>query len=71
MTDPELRDFFHALMQEAFAVGKAIGVALDSESNTADGWSLIGLLAFGRTLGIPTLANDAVYIELKLHRLGS
>jgi len=69
MTDPELRDFFHALMQEAFAVGKAIGVALDSDfvdermsfvaitwsqagklrwhtiSNTADGWSLIGLLA--------------------------
>ena len=30
LADPELRDFFRALMQEAFAVGKAIGVALDS-----------------------------------------
>jgi 2-dehydropantoate 2-reductase len=27
--DPELRAFFRALMQEAFAVGKAKGVALD------------------------------------------
>lgn len=27
--DPELRDFFRALMEEAFAVGKAKGVALD------------------------------------------
>jgi len=27
--DPELRSFFHALMEEAFAVGKAKGVALD------------------------------------------
>jgi len=30
LADPELRDFFRALMQEAFAVDKAIGVALDS-----------------------------------------
>ena len=27
--DPELRAFFRALMEEAFAVGKAKGVALD------------------------------------------
>jgi hypothetical protein len=26
--------------------------------------------ALGRTLGIPTPANDAVYTVLKLHRLG-
>jgi 2-dehydropantoate 2-reductase len=30
LADPELRSFFRALMQEAFAVGKAKGVALDS-----------------------------------------
>ena len=29
IADPELREFFHALMEEAFAVGKAKGVALD------------------------------------------
>jgi len=29
VADPELRDFFRALMEEAFAVGKAKGVALD------------------------------------------
>lgn len=28
IADPELREFFHALMEEAFAVGKAKGVAL-------------------------------------------
>src|SRR5262249_1102543 len=99
MTDPELRDFFRALMQEAFAVGKAIGVALDSDfvdermsfvANNVEpsrkasmaydlergrrlelDWLTGKVRAFGRTLGIPTLANDAVYIVLKLHRLGS
>jgi 2-dehydropantoate 2-reductase len=29
VADPDLRGFFHALMKEAFAVGKAKGVALD------------------------------------------
>lgn len=29
IADPELREFFHALMEEAFAVGKTKGVALD------------------------------------------
>jgi 2-dehydropantoate 2-reductase len=31
LADSELRDFFRALMQEAFAVGKARGVTLDSK----------------------------------------
>jgi len=30
VSDPELRDFFRTLMEEAFAVGKAQGVTLDS-----------------------------------------
>ncbi len=29
--DPELRGFFRALMEEAYAVGKAKGVALDAD----------------------------------------
>ena len=29
IADPELREFFHQLMEEAFAVGKAKGIALD------------------------------------------
>jgi len=34
-------------------------------------WLTGKVRALGRTLGIPTLANDAGYIVLKLHRLGS
>jgi 2-dehydropantoate 2-reductase len=29
IADPELREFFHQLMEEAFAVGKAKGISLD------------------------------------------
>jgi 2-dehydropantoate 2-reductase len=96
MIDPELRDFFRALMQEAFAVGKAKRVALDcglvdermnfvannvEPSRKASmaydlgrqlelDWLTGKVRALGRELGIPTPASDAVYIVLKLHRLG-
>ena len=33
-------------------------------------WLTGKVRALGRTLGIPTPANDAVYTVLKLHRLG-
>ena len=97
MTDPELRDFFRALIQEAFAVGKAKRVALDcgfvdermkfvadnvEPSRKASmaydlehgkrlelDWLTGKVRTLGRTLGIPTPANDAVYIVLKLHRV--
>jgi len=99
MTDPELRDFFRALMQEAFAVGKTKGVALapgfvdERLSFVANNvepsrkasmaydleqgrrleldWLTGKVRALGRELGIPTPASDAVYIVLKLHRLGT
>ena len=98
MTDVELRDFFRELMQEAFAVGKAKGIALDpgfvdermsfvannvEPSRKASmaydlehgrrlefDWLTGKVRALGRDLGIPTPASDAVYLVLKLHRLG-
>jgi 2-dehydropantoate 2-reductase len=97
--DPELRGFVLALMQEAFAVGKAKGVALDPSfvdrrmdyvakeiepdrkaSMAYDlehgrrlelDWLTGKVRTLGHTLGVPTPANDAVYIVLKLHRLGN
>ena len=85
-------------MQEAFAVGKAKGVALDPSfvdrrmnyvTNEIEpdrkasmaydlehgrrlelDWLTGKVRTLGRTLGIPTPASDAVYIVLKLHRLG-
>jgi 2-dehydropantoate 2-reductase len=99
VADPELRGFFLALMQEAFAVGKGKGVALDPsfvdrrmtyvtneiEPNRKASmaydlehgrrleldWLTGKVRALGRTLGIATPASDAVYIVLKLHRLGN
>ncbi len=99
VADPELRSFFRALMEEAFAVGKAKGVALDSAfideqmslvvneiepgrkaSMAYDlehgrrlelDWLTGKVCTLGRTLGIPTPASNAVYIVLKLHRLGN
>jgi len=99
VADPELRGFFRTLMDEAFAVGKAKGVALDpafidnrmnSVVNEIEpgrkasmahdvergkrlelDWLTGKVRTLGRTLGIPTPASDAVYIVLKLHRLGS
>ena len=98
VADPELRGFFLALMQEAFAVGKAKGVALhpsfvdrrmnyvtneiepDRKASMAYDleqgrrleldWLTGKVRTLGRTLVIPTPASDAVYIVLKLHRLG-
>jgi 2-dehydropantoate 2-reductase len=86
-------------MDEAFAVGKAKGVALDpafidnrmnSVVNEIEpgrkasmahdvergkrlelDWLTGKVRTLGRTLGIPTPASDAVYIVLRLHRLGS
>ncbi len=97
--DPELRSFFLALMQEAFAVGKAKGIALDPsfvdrrmdyvaneiEPNRKASmaydlehgrrleldWLTGKVRTLGRALGIATPASDAVYIVLKLHRLGN
>ncbi len=99
LADPELRGFFLALMREAFAVGKAKGVALDSgfvdrrmayvaneiepdrkASMAYDleqgrrlelDWLTGKVRTLGRALGIATPASDAVYIVLKLHRLGN
>jgi 2-dehydropantoate 2-reductase len=96
VADPELRDFFRALMEEAFAVGKASGVTLDpafldermnfvlneiepgrkasmaydlERGNRLElDWLSGKVRALGRTLGIPTPANDAVYTVLKLYR---
>lgn len=96
IADPELRGFFRTLMEEAFAVGKAKGVALNtafldeqmrfvvdqiepgrkaSMANDLEhgkrlelDWLTGKVRAFGRRLGIPTPASDAVYIVLKLHR---
>ena len=99
VADPELRSFFRTLMEEAFAVGKAKGVALDSAflddrmnfvineiepgrkaSMAYDleagkrlelDWLSGKVRALGRTLGIPTPANDAVHIVLKLMKDGT
>jgi 2-dehydropantoate 2-reductase len=99
VADPELRGFFRKLMEEAFAVGKAKGVALDPayieermnfvQNKVEPGmkasmahdlergnrleldWLNGKVRELGRTLNIPTLANDTVYTVLKLHRSGS
>jgi 2-dehydropantoate 2-reductase len=98
VADQELHGFFRALMEEAFAVGKAKGVALDpayleermnfvvnkvepgmkasmahdlERGNRLElDWLAGKVRALGRELKIPTPASDAVYTNLKLHRMG-
>jgi 2-dehydropantoate 2-reductase len=97
--DPDTRALFRKLMEEAFAVGKAKGVALDSAyvdermdylmtktpatmkasmahdlergNRTELDWLNGKVAALGRQLNVPTPASDAVYTNLKLHRMGT
>jgi len=99
LADPETKSFFRQLMEEALAVGKAKGIALDpayidermtfvetktvptmkgSMANDLDrggrlelDWLSGTVRALGRDLGIATPASEAVYIVLKLHRMGA
>jgi 2-dehydropantoate 2-reductase len=99
LADPDTRPLFRKLMEEAFAVGKAKGVALDpayidermdfvvnkapptmkasmahdlERGNRMElDWLNGKVRELGRTLNVPTPASDAVYTNLKLHRMGS
>jgi 2-dehydropantoate 2-reductase len=97
LKDPDTRTFFHNLMREVVAVGRAKGVALppdyaDDRMKFADAspagfkasllhdlergnrlevdWLAGKVVELGRTVGVPTPANEAVYAVLKLHRMG-
>jgi 2-dehydropantoate 2-reductase len=97
LADPDTRAFFHSLMREVVAVGRAKGVSLPADfaddrmkfgesspptfkasllhdlerGNRLElDWLAGKVVEFGRALGVPTPANEAVYAMLKLHRMG-
>jgi 2-dehydropantoate 2-reductase len=98
LADPDTRAFFHNLMREVVAVGRAQGVPIpedfaDDRMKFGDAspptfkasmlhdlergnrleldWLAGKVVDFGREVGVPTPANQAVYAMLKLHRMGT
>ena len=97
LVDSDRRSFFHNLMKEAVAVGRAEGVALDPDfadnrlafaqtvppdmraslledlerGNRLElDWLAGEVVSRGRSLGVPTPANSAVYVGLKPFKEG-
>jgi 2-dehydropantoate 2-reductase len=97
LQDPDTRAFFHNLMQEVVAVGRAKGIPvppdfaddrlefglsspptfkasmlhdLERGKRLEVDWLAGKVVELGRSLGVPTPCNEAVYAVLKLHRAG-
>jgi 2-dehydropantoate 2-reductase len=97
LQDPDTRVFFHNLMREVVAVGRAKGISippdfaddrlkfglsspptfkasmlhdLERGKRLEVDWLAGKVVQLGRSLGVPTPSNDAVYAVLKLHRMG-
>lgn len=98
LKDPDTRAFFHNLMREVVAVGRAKGIAippdfaddrlefglsspptfkasmlhdLERGKRLEVDWLAGEVVQLGRSLGVPTPCNEAVYALLKLHRTGA
>jgi 2-dehydropantoate 2-reductase len=97
LQDPDTRVFFHNLMREVVAVGRAKGISippdfaddrlkfglsspptfkasmlhdLERGKRLEVDWLAGKVVQLGRSLGVPTPSNEAVYAVLKLHRMG-